>query len=73
MVEIVEEALEKHLAQLEHDHGRATTVPCVAEDSSRRENLPRGGSKEGFWVYTGPEPGTKMEIPDNEARGGNST
>jgi len=41
---------------------RATTPPCGGEDGFRREKLQLGGSKEGGWVYTGPEPGAKMEF-----------
>ena len=43
--------------------GRATTAPCGGEDGSRREKLQHRGSKEGDWVYTGPKPGSEMEIP----------
>ena len=40
------------------------TAPCGDEHGSRRIGTDHGGSQEGEWVYTGPIPGAKMEIPD---------
>jgi hypothetical protein len=47
--------------------GRATTAPCGGEDSSRGKEPNSEERRKGDWVYTGPMPGAKMEIPARNA------